>query len=154
MAKNKKKTLKEIRIELAEAMIEQYVESIGLSHEETYEAERNFWRWKHGSALIEVFVQSVQVGENKTREYLRIFSYLADVPELSSHEKARFLTNLLEMNDRNLGVKLTLMKDSNKVYATYERDILGMDFRELSTCIADLAWWADKLDDELKSRFN
>jgi hypothetical protein len=58
------------------------------------------------------------------------------------------------MNDKNLGVKLTLMKGTNKVYATYERDILGMDYSELSTCIADLEWWADKLDDELKSPYN
>jgi hypothetical protein len=28
-----------------------------------------------------------------------------------------------------------------------------MDFHELSTCIADLEWWADKLDDELKNEF-
>jgi hypothetical protein len=58
------------------------------------------------------------------------------------------------MNDVNLGVKLTLSKESNKVYATYERDILGMDYGELATCIADLEWWADKLDDELKMYYN
>jgi hypothetical protein len=148
------KSIKDIRVELAEAMIEQYIESIGLSKEETYNESKNFWHWKHGSATVEVFVQSVPVGENKTREYLRIFSYLADVPSLNKMSREDFLTLLLEMNDKNLGVKLTLMKGTNKVYATYERDIMGMDYSEMATCIADLEWWADKLDDELKSVYN
>jgi hypothetical protein len=29
-----------------------------------------------------------------------------------------------------------------------------MDYQELATCISDLEWWADKLDDELKSPHN
>jgi hypothetical protein len=29
-----------------------------------------------------------------------------------------------------------------------------MDYGELATCIADLEWWADKLDDELRSPYN
>jgi hypothetical protein len=148
------KSIKDIRVELVQAMIEKYVESVGLSREETFNEEKSYWHWRHGSANIEVFIQSVTVGENKTREYLRIFSFLTEVPALSTQGRELFLTRLLEMNDKNLGVKLTLMKGTNKVYATYERDILGMDYSELSTCIADLEWWADKLDDELKSPYN
>ena len=148
------KSTKEIRIELTETMIEKYVESVGLTKQETYNDEKKFWHWKHGSATIEVFVQSVNIGDNKTREYLRIFSYLANVPAVSTHGREQFLSRLLEMNDQNLGVKLTLMKGTDKVYATYERDIMGMDYSELATCIADLEWWADKLDDELKSPLN
>lgn len=148
------KTNKEIRIELAEAMIEKYVESINLTKEQTYDEDRGVWRWKHGSATIEVFVQSVKIGDESTREYLRIFSFLANVPKVSDNARADFLTRLLEMNDVNLGVKLTLMKGSNKIYASYERDIRGMDYTELSICLHDLEWWADKLDDELKSHYN
>ncbi|MCS6821772.1 MAG: YbjN domain-containing protein [Microscillaceae bacterium] len=149
-----KKTAKEIRIELAQTMIEKYVESVGLTKEETYDPVKNVWRWRHGSANIEVFVQSVNVGQNSTREYLRVFSLLGEVPQASLLVRERFLIRLLEMNDVNLGVKLTVMKDTDKVYATYERDIMGMDFGELSTCIADLEWWADKLDDEIRSLLN
>jgi len=148
------KSLKDIRIELAEAMIRLYLEANGMSEEETYDGERNFWQWKHGSATIEVFVQSVAVGDQQTREYLRIFSYLADIPAISKKGREEYMLQLLEMNDKNLGVKLTVMKGTNKVYATYERDIVGMDYSELSTCIGDLEWWADKLDDELKSTYN
>jgi DNA mismatch repair ATPase MutS len=148
------KSLKEIRIELANAMIEHYVESVGLSREDTYNEIKECWCWKRGSADIEVFVQSVAVGNDKTREYLRIFSYLADIPKVSKQGREEFLLKLLEANDKSLGVKLTVMEGTTKVYATYERDINGMDFSELSTCISDLEWWADKLDDELKSYNN
>ncbi len=148
------KNQKEIRIELAESMIEKYIESIGLTHEDTYDEGRRAWHWKRGSVDVEVFVQSVQVGKDSTREYLRIFSFLADVPKVSDRARAEYLARLLEMNDINLGVKLTLLKNSSKIYATYERDIKGMDYTELSTCISDLEWWADKLDDELKSIHN
>ncbi len=148
------KSIKEIRMELVDAMMEQYVESIGLSREDTYNESKDCWHWRHGSASIEVFVQSVVVGENKTREYLRIFSYICEVPSVSKISRENFLTALLELNDKNLGVKLTLMQNTNKVYATYERDITGMDFDEMATCIADMEWWADKLDDELKSVYN
>jgi len=148
------KTIKEIRVDLVQTMIEKYVESIGLSRTETFNEEDNLWRWKHGSAQIEVFVQSVEVGQGDTREYLRIFSYLATIPKISGLSRELFLRKLLEINDINLGVKLTLVKGADKVYATYERDIRGMDYGELAICIADLEWWADKLDDELKSYEN
>ncbi|TAF67014.1 MAG: hypothetical protein EAZ55_04950 [Cytophagales bacterium] len=149
------KNIREIRIELANAMIEKYIESsVGIDREDVYDAERNIWRWQHGSAFIEVFVQSVNVGEGKTREYLRIYSLLGTLPPMAEAAKLQLLANLLEMNDINLGVKLTIMKGTDKIYATYERDIRGMDYLELATCIADLEWWADKLDDELKSFYN
>jgi hypothetical protein len=59
---------------------------------------------------------------------------------------------LLELNDHNLGVKLTIMPETDKIYATYERDIQGIDYEEVKTCIADLEWWADELDDLLKEK--
>ena len=76
------KSLKEVRIELSRAMIVMYIESIGLDIVETYEEDRNFWQWKHGSAIVQVFVQSVALGNDETREYLRIFSYLGDIPAI------------------------------------------------------------------------
>ncbi|TAE69659.1 MAG: hypothetical protein EAZ85_12680 [Bacteroidetes bacterium] len=148
------KELKEIQIELTNTMIQHYVESVGLAFEDTYNDKKQCWCWKRGTADIEVFVQSVEIGKTKTREYLRIFSHVADVPKISKQGREDFLLKLLQANDRSLGVKLTVMGETNKVYATYERDISGMDYQELSTCISDLEWWADKFDDELKSHNN
>jgi hypothetical protein len=44
------------------------------------------------------------------------------------------------------------MPENDKIYATYERDIQGIDYKEVKTCIADLEWWADELDELLKEK--
>lgn len=130
-------------------MIDAYIDSIGLKKLEIYDSNKKNWRWKVGSATLDVFIQDVKT-ESGTRTYLRIFSGLMKIPE---RKQAEFYKYLLQMNDSSLGVKLTKMPDSDWIYATCERDIRGMDYSELTTCIADMEYWADKLDDELKTTF-
>jgi len=129
-------------------MIERYINEIGLSKEDTYNKKSNAYYWYRGSALVEVFVQDVPVSDG-IRSFLRVFSYLGDIP---SSEREKVYRYLLELNDHNLGVKLTIMPETDKIYATYERDIQGIDYKEVKTCIADLEWWADELDDLLKEK--
>lgn len=133
-----------------EAMIDAYVKEIGLTKEQTYNIEKKAWYWVKGSARIEVFIQEINF-ETHSRFYLRIFSPIIKVPE---NNQANFYKKLLEINDSKLGVKLTLLPGSSQVYATFERDIKGIDYEELATCIADLEWWADELDDELAVEFS
>lgn len=129
-----------------EKMIQEYVESVGLTKEGTYNTDTDSWNWKRGSASIEVFIAD---GGNK-REYLCIYSPLMKVP---AKEEFNFYRHLLELNYSKLGLKLATRPSSEFVYAVSERDIRGMDYNELDTCIKDLEWWADKLDDELQERF-
>lgn len=127
-------------------MIHRFVTESGMQKEQVYNQEKNAWYWNKGSAKIEVFVQEVKFDPTHSRFYLRIFSPLMKLPEQNLEG---FYRKLLELNDTKLGVKLTVMPGSDQVYATYERDIKGMDYDELVTCILDLEWWADILDDEL-----
>lgn len=136
--------------EQVEEMINKYVVSVGLTVEGTFNPDKRAWYWTIGSAKIEVFVQGVPMKDGTQRYFLRIFSPLLQVPK---HTELEFYRHLLELNDSKLGVKLTIMPNSDTVYATYERDINGIDFEELKTCIADLEWWADTLDDQLKNQF-
>lgn len=131
-------------------MINQYVKSINLDLKDSFNEEKQSWNWRTGSARIQVYIQTVPLQSGSSREYLRIFSPLLQVPQKN---ELAFYRHLLELNDTKLGVKLSVMPNSNWVYATYERDIRGIDYHELATCIADLEWWADKLDDELKAQF-
>jgi len=131
-------------------MIHCYVESVGLTREQIYNPELKNWRWKTGSASIEVLIEKINFSNGSRRDYMRIFSPLMKTPATNL---LSFYRHLLELNDSKLGVKLTIMPSNQVVYATYERDIKGMDYSELSTCIADLESWADKLDDELKAQF-
>ena len=130
-------------------MIERYIVSVGLDKTKCYDAMKNTWNWRIGSASIQVFVQSVPLSSGAIRYYLRIFSPLMEIPSVN---ETYFYRYLLELNDSKLGVKLSVL--GNWVYATYERDVVGMDYDELSTCIADLEWWADTLDDQLKQKFS
>ncbi|MCU0438297.1 MAG: YbjN domain-containing protein [Raineya sp.] len=136
--------------ENVEDMINQYVVSVGLTKEGTFNEQRRAWYWTIGSAKIEVFVQSIPMKDGSERFFLRIFSPLMQVPKSNEQQ---FYRHLLELNDSKLGVKLTIMPGSDTVYATYERDIQGIDYNEVCTCIADLEWWADTLDDQLKNQY-
>lgn len=129
-------------------MIERYVGTVGLDKAKCYDGLKNSWNWRIGSASIQVFVQAVPLSSGAIRYYLRIFSPLMEIPITS---EAYFYRYLLELNDTKLGVKISVL--GNWVYATYERDVVGMDYDELATCIADLEWWADTLDDQLKQKF-
>lgn len=131
-------------------MVHCYVESIGLSRDQIYNPESKNWRWKIGSANVEVFIQTLTFSNGSRRDFLRIFSPIIEIP---TNNILGFYRHLLELNDSNLGVKLSILPNTQMVYASYERDIKGMDYSELSTCISDLEFWADKLDDELKSQF-
>lgn len=128
-------------------MIHSYVQFVGLKLTDAYDALKQSWTWRIGSATIHVYIETMISG-GYSRDYLRIFSPLMQIP--TTNELA-FYRHLLEANDSSLGVKLSLLNDW--VFATYERDIRGMDYDELATCISDLEWWADKLDDELKAKF-
>ena len=133
-------------------MVHKYAESVGLSREQCFNEQKGTWNWKLGSANIQIYIETINFSNGSSREYLRIFSPLLEIP-VAQQAQAAFYRHLLELNDGNLGVKITVMPNTNWVYATYERDIRGIDYEEVATCIGDLELWADKLDDELKERF-
>jgi hypothetical protein len=132
-------------------MIHRYVESVNLTREQTFNEAKGVWNWKIGSANIQVYIETINFSNGNFREYLRIFSPLLEIPA-NQIANVSFYRYLLELNDSNLGVKLTIMPNTNWIYATYERDIRGIDEEEVRTCIYDLEFWADKLDDELKAK--
>ncbi|MFN8357781.1 MAG: YbjN domain-containing protein [Spirosomataceae bacterium] len=133
------------QLDRAIELVNQYVESIGLTQAQVFNPELKNWRWTYGGASIEVFFEVAG-----SRTYLRIFSLLMELP---AFDQTRALRYLLELNDVKLGVKISLMANSPKVYATYERDIRGMDYPELSTCVADMEYWASTLKKELNEMF-
>jgi len=128
-------------------MIERYVQSIGLTKEATFDEASNTWQWQRGSAPIEVFLAD---GGNN-RYYICIYANIMQVP--ANANQADFYRYLLELNFDKLGMRLCIKPKSSWIFAFYERDVKGMDYEELTTCIKDLEWWADKLDDELKGKF-
>jgi len=140
-----KTTVKEV-----EDMIDKYVVEVGLTKDQVYNAERKAWYWTRGSASIEVFITEIKFDDGFARYYIRVFSPILKVP--ADNQLACF-RRLLELNDQSLGVKLTVLPNSDQVYATFERDIQGIDYEEVRTIIYDAEWWADHLDDQLAAEF-
>ena len=131
-------------------MMTRYLQEIGLVPETVFNQQNNAWYWTRGSARIEVYTDAIDMGSNRKRYFLRVFSPLVKVPPNAG---TAFYRRLLEMNDKSLGVKLTLLPSSETIYATYERDIKGMEYDEMADTIADLEWWADNLDDKIMQEF-
>jgi hypothetical protein len=134
--------------------VKQFIQSVGVDPATCWNEQNRAYYIYKGSAKIEIFVSSHPESNGTTRHYLRIFSGLMRVPE---NNKERFYRRCLEVSDQSLGVKLTLVPnaapDNDWLYATYERDISGMDYNETVTCINDMGLWADWLDDTLKNEF-
>ncbi|GIV40623.1 MAG: hypothetical protein KatS3mg033_2423 [Thermonema sp.] len=138
-------------VQKVHGMIEKFAQSVGVDPKKAFDPEKKAWYFQRGSARIEVFVQGIPLSNGEMRYFLRIFSPIMKIP---AGRECEVYKHLLELNDQSLGVKLTLMPNSNQVYATYERDIQGLDDEELATCMLDLGWWADKLDDQLQITFS
>jgi len=132
-------------------MVHCYVESVGLNRLQAYNPVNKNWLWKKGTANIEVFINRLTFADGHRRDFIKIFSPIMDMPQTT--KLLEFYRRLLELNDEKLGIKLTMQKGANKIWATFERDIKGMDYNELTTFISDFEYWADVLDDMLKEEF-
>ena len=131
-------------------LMTRYLQEIQLNPETVFNKNNNAWYWTRGSASIEVYVESIEIGSGRMRYYLRVFSKLVKVPPNAG---TAFYRRLLEINDKSLGVKLSLLPATDTIFATFERDIKGMDYDEMADTIADLEWWADNLDDKIMQEF-
>ncbi|MEO7312242.1 MAG: YbjN domain-containing protein [Chitinophagaceae bacterium] len=132
-------------------MVNCYAESVGLDRVKVYSADKKDWLWKKGSASIELFIQRLTFSDGYQRDFIKIFSPVMNMPQTT--RLLEFYHRLLELNDEKLGIKLTMQKGSDQIWATFERDIKGIDYNELVTFIADFEHWADALDDMLKDEF-
>ncbi|HOV13169.1 MAG TPA: YbjN domain-containing protein [Spirochaetota bacterium] len=131
-------------------MINDFVAEKGINVKDVYFPDKLLWRLKRGTASIDIMLLSVPVSENQIREFLQVASPIIKVPK---GRELEFYKTLLELNDVKLGVKLSLQKDTDQVWALYERDLIGMSYTELITCLEDLGYWADEFDDILQKQF-
>lgn len=130
--------------------IRQFISNVGVDPATCYNDQNKAYYLTKGSASIEIFVSSHPQPNGSSRNFLRIFSPIMQVPP---ENREHFYRRLLELNDQSLGVKFTIHSSADKVYTTFERDIEGLDAAETSTCISDLGLWSDYLDDILRTEF-
>ena len=139
-------------IETVKAYINRLCVEAGADPQKIYSAQNNAWYFARGSSTLEVFFTSYEADDKTQRIFLRCFSTIYPIP-LDAVNRQELYHVALEINARNMGVKIGTMSDRGYMYAIGERDIEGMDYQEFVTLISDVGYWADHLDDLLKSRF-
>jgi len=134
----------------AKDMINDFISERGVDPSSVYDETKKMWRVKRGSANIDIMLLEIPVGNNQIREFLQAASPIINVPK---GKEMQFYRRLLELNDVKLGVKLSMQKDSEQVWALTERDLIGMDYSEMQTVLEDIGFWADEFDDILNKEF-
>src|ERR1044071_6670287 len=111
-------------IDEAHSYIRQFITSVGVDPNQCFNEQNKAYYITRGSASIEVFISSHPQQDGTSRNFLRIFSQLVTIP---AENREQFYRRMLELHDQSLGMKLTIQPGTDKVYATYERDINGID---------------------------
>jgi len=139
-------------VETVKAYINQLCTEAGVDGEKAFSPDNNAWYFEKGSSTLELFFTSYEISDNSERTFLRCFSPIYPIPlDLPTRQELYHIA--LEINSRNMGVKIGTLAERGYMYAIGERDIEGMDYTEFVALINDVAFWADHLDELLKSRF-
>ena len=139
-------------IETVKAYINRLCTEAGADPEKIYSHQNNAWYFARGASTLEVFFTSYETSDKTERIFLRCFSTIYPIP-IDLPKRQELYHVALEINARNMGVKIGTIAEKGHLYAIGERDIEGMDYAEFVTLISDVGYWADHLDDLLKSRF-
>ncbi len=138
--------------EMVIAYINRLCTEAGADPQKIFSHQNNAWYFARGSSTLEVFFTSYETEDKTERTFLRCFSTIYPIPiDLTKRQELYHIA--LEVNARNMGVKIGIMAEKGIMYAIGERDIEGMDYQEFVTLINDVGYWADHLDDMLKERF-
>lgn len=139
-------------IETVKAYINRLCTEAGADPQKIYSAQNDAWYFSKGSVTLEVFFTSYEAADASVRTFIRCISPIYPIP-IDSGKRLELYHVALEINSRNTGVKLGTISEKGHMYAIAERDIEGMGYAEFIILVNDVAYWADKLDDLLKSRF-
>ncbi len=135
-----------------ENYIAQLCQQLGTTVERIYNPQSKSWFFSRGSATIEVFLTSYSTGNGGSRTFVRCFAPIYIIPN-DPQQRADLYQGALEANTQYMGVKLSTNLSRGLLYAVAERDIEGMEYAEFVTLVSDLGYWADQMDDYLKTRF-
>jgi hypothetical protein len=139
-------------IETVKGYIHRLCAEAGADPQQAYSAENEAWYFEKGPITLEVFFTTYTSSDQVDRTFLRCFSTIFPIP-LDLPQRQEIYQISLEVNARNMGVKIGMMAERGYVYAIGERDIEGMDYREFIVLISDVAYWAENLSDMFNSRF-
>src|SRR6476660_2233963 len=123
-------------IETVIAYINRLCTEAGADPEKIYSHQNNAWYFARGSSTLEVFFTSYETSDKSERIFLRCFSTIYPI-HIDLPKRQELYHVALEINARNMGVKIGTIAEKGYLYAIGERDIEGMDYPEFVTLISD-----------------
>jgi hypothetical protein len=136
-------------IEFTRAYIHRLCRDIGTTADAIYNEKTSAWYFSRGSSTIEVFMTQAGHDENSERVFIRCFAPICSLPSNPVHLFELF-QKALEINTRQMGIKLGTLSNRGLLCLVAERDIEGMDYQEFVTMISDVGYWADHFDNLLQ----
>ena len=102
-----------------------------------------------GSSTIEVFLTTQKDIRQEPQTYIRCMAALCEIPN-DLIRQFRIYKLAMAINSTYLGYKISADESRGFVCAVAERNILGMEYEDLTRLITDLGLWAEKLDQFLQ----
>ncbi len=127
-------------------LVEKSLEKLGHEPQRLRIPDRLHWRYDHGSAQVNI--ELFQMTESTTW-YCRVSSPFMPLPALE--RRLEFYEQLLRLNMQYPAIAFAL--EAEQIYLKSEREIRGMDLRELSMMLHRIALISDHYDDLLRSRY-
>ena len=127
-------------------LVEKALEKLGHDPQRLRIPERPHWRYEHGSAQVNI--ELFQMAESTTW-YCRVSSPFMPLP--APERRAELYEQLLRLNMQYPAIAFAL--EGDHIYLKSEREVRGMDQRELSMMLHRIALISDHYDDLLRNRY-
>ncbi len=138
--------------DVAKAYIYRLCHEIGANADAIYNAKTGAWYFSSDSSTIELFLTTMETGQQAERTFVRCFAPICAIPD-DTKKKLAVFQSALEINTDRMGIKLSALTDKRLLCAVTERDIDGMDYQEFITIVRDIGYWADQLKEYFKKQF-
>jgi len=139
--------------DVAKAYIYRLCNEIGVNAGTIYNAKTSAWYFSSGSSTIEMFLTTIESGQQTERTFVRCFAPICAIPDDTKKKLAVFQA-ALEISTDRMGIKLSALMDKGLLCVVTERDIDGMDYQEFITIVRDIGYWADHLKNYFKTHFD
>lgn len=129
-------------------MVKHMLEEIGLSNDECYIPDGDYWELWKGSAKVYISFFSLEHDDGETEWYMDISSPIMKIP---SSNLLAFYRRLLEENGNRIALKFSVREDTVWCEATRELD--GITFEESFRNLVRVGEVADEVDDIFRDEF-
>jgi len=130
-------------------MISRMLEEIGLSNDDCYIPEGDYWELWKGSAKVYISFFSLEHDDGETEWYIDIASRVMKIP---STNLLAFYRRLLEENSNRISLKFCIREDT--VWCEITRELEGITFEEGFRNLIRVGEVADEVDDIFPDEFS